>query len=96
MPETEMWSIVVSIMATLFAIAVILGIRLGSVSQKLKTVDSEIDLLMQKLNLPKEDLLQFRDTINASKKYEIAFKQLNGQIDGLSKEGSERGKSDCD
>ena len=83
MPETEMWSIIVSIMLTLFVIAVLLGIRLGAVSQRLKMADNEIDLLMQKLNLPKEVLLQFRNINEASRKHELAFKQLNSQIDSL-------------
>lgn len=83
MPETEMWSIIVSIMVTLFAIAVLLGIRLGAVSQRLNIVDREIELLMKKLNLPEEVLLQFKDINEVSKKHEIAFKQLNSQIDSF-------------
>ncbi|WP_321370051.1 hypothetical protein [uncultured Desulfuromusa sp.] len=89
MPQTEMWSIIVSIMVTLFIFAVILGVRLVTVSQRLRVADHEIDQLMQKLNLPEEDLLQFQETVNASKKQEIAFKQLNSRIDVLMNEGSE-------
>ena len=89
MLQTEMWSIIVSIMVTLFIFAVILGVRLVTVSQRLRVADHEIDQLMQKLNLPEEDLLQFREAINASKKHEIAFKQLNSRIDVLINEGSE-------
>ena len=89
MLQTEMWSIIVSIMVTLFIFAVILGVRLVTVSQRLRVADHEIDQLMQKLNLPEEDLLQFQETVNASKKQEIAFKQLNSRIDVLINEGSE-------
>lgn len=70
-------------MATLFVIAVLLGIRLGTVSQRLNIVDSEIELLMKKLNVAEEALFQFRDINKASKKHEIAFRQLNCQIDSL-------------
>jgi hypothetical protein len=96
MPQTEMWSIIVSIMVTLFVIAVILGIRLGAVSQRLKIVDNEIDLLMQKLNLPKEALLKFRDINVASEKHEIAFKQLNSQVDSLMNKDAEHHRPDYD